>query len=347
MTAKPASAYRDAGVDIDRANLAKKRIKTLARRTFTPEVISEIGTFGGLYRLDKNPSTRPILVSSVDGVGTKLKVAFATGVHHTVGRDLVAHCVNDILVQGATPLFFMDYIATDEMAPEIIAKVVEGIAVGCQEAGCALLGGETAQMPGFYSSGEYDLAGFIVGMVDQARLLDGQRIQPGHAILGLASTGLHTNGYSLARMLLFDGAGYGVDTRLPELGLPLGEALLAPHRNYLSLLKPLLDRQWIGGLAHITGGGLTDNLPRILPRGCAAHIQLGTWPDLPIFGVLQKLGPIDEAEMLRTFNMGIGMVLIVSPEDVAKVEKHLSQSHEPCYRIGEIRSGRRRVVYKR
>ncbi len=345
MTSKPAATYRDAGVDIDRANSAKKQIKTLARRTFTPEVISEIGAFGGLFRLDNNRSTRPILVSSVDGVGTKLKVAFATGIHHTVGRDLVAHCVNDILVQGATPLFFMDYLATDAMEPEIVAKVVEGIAAGCQEAGCALLGGETAQMPGFYSGGEYDLAGFIVGMVDQAHLLDGQRIRPGNAILGLASTGLHTNGYSLARKLLFEVAGYEVGTRLPELKLSLGETLLAPHRNYLPLLKPLLDGQWIQGLAHITGGGLTDNLPRILPRGCAAHVQLGTWPGLPIFGVLQKLGQIDEAEMLRTFNMGIGMVLIVSAEDVAEVEKHLSQSREPVYRIGEVRSGRSRVVY--
>ena len=272
MTTKPVFAYRDAGVDIDRANAAKKRIKTLARRTFTPEVLSEIGTFGGLYRLGKDPSTQPILVSSVDGVGTKLKIAFATGIHHTVGRDLVSHCVNDILVQGATPLFFMDYIATDDMAPEVIAKVVEGIAAGCQEAGCALLGGETAQMPGFYSSGEYDLAGFIVGLVDQSHLLDGQRIQPGHVILGLASTGLHTNGYSLARKLLFDVSGYGVDTRLPGLKLPLGETLLAVHRNYLPLLKPLLERRWIRGLAHITGGGLTENLPAHTSTGmCRSH----------------------------------------------------------------------------
>lgn len=347
MISKPVFAYRDAGVDLDRAHTAKKRIKTLARQTFTPAVLSEIGTFGGLYRLSQDPSTRPVLVSSVDGVGTKLKIAFATGIHHTVGRDLVSHCVNDILVQGATPLFFMDYIATDEMAPEVIAKVVEGIAAGCQEAGCALLGGETAQMPGFYSRGEYDLAGFIVGLVDQSHLLDGQRIRPGHVILGLASTGLHTNGYSLARKLLFDVSGYGVDSRLPELELPLGETLLAGHRNYLPLLKPLLEQRWMRGLAHITGGGLTENLPRILPRGCAAHIQLGTWPGLPIFDVLQKLGSIDESEMLRTFNMGIGMALIVSPGDAAQVENHLGQSREPVYRIGEIRSGKRQVVYER
>ena len=347
MNAKTAFAYRDAGVDIDRADAAKKRIKALARRTFTPEVASEIGAFGGLFRLENRPTARPILVSSVDGVGTKLKVAFATGVHHTVGRDLVAHCVNDILVQGALPLFFMDYIATHRMESEVIAEVVEGLAAGCRESGCALLGGETAEMPGFYSRGEYDLAGFIVGLVDQSQLLDGSRIRPGDAILGLASTGLHTNGYSLARKLLFEVAGHGVGARLPGLPLPLGEVLLQPHRNYLSLLKPLLERGWVNGLAHVTGGGLTDNLPRILPGGCSAHLQLKSWPEPPIFGVLQELGRIDEAEMLRTFNMGIGMVLVVAPGEVAKVEEHLARSREPLYRIGEIRSGKRRVYYRR
>ena len=347
MTSKTVFAYRDAGVDIDRADAAKKRIRALARRTFTPEVASEIGAFGGLFRLKREGTPQPILVSSVDGVGTKLKIAFATGVHHTVGRDLVAHCVNDILVQGAAPLFFMDYIATHRMEPEVIARVVEGIAAGCRESECALLGGETAEMPGFYSSGEYDLAGFIVGLVDQSHLVDGQRIRPGDAILGLASTGLHTNGYSLARKLLFEVGGHEVGTRLPRLSLPLGEVLLQPHRNYLSLLKPLLDRGWLNGLAHITGGGLTDNLPRILPGGCSAHIQLKSWPEPPIFGVLQELGRIDEAEMLRTFNMGIGMALIVSPGEVSRVEEHLARNREPLYRIGEIRSGKRRVHYRR
>ena len=347
MTAKTVFAYRDAGVDIDRADAAKKRIKALARQTFTPEVASEIGTFGGLFRLKRERTAQPILVSSVDGVGTKLKIAFATGVHHTVGRDLVAHCVNDILVQGAAPLFFMDYIATHRMEPEVIARVVEGIAAGCRESECALLGGETAEMPGFYSSGEYDLAGFIVGLVDQSQLLDGQRIRPGDAILGLASTGLHTNGYSLARKLLFDVGGYEVGSRLPQLSLPVGEELLRPHRNYLSLLKPLLDQGRLNGLAHITGGGLTDNLPRILPGGCSAHIQLKSWPEPPIFGVLQELGRIDEAEMLRTFNMGIGMALIVSPGEVSKVEENLARSGEPLYRIGEIRSGKHRVYFRR
>jgi phosphoribosylformylglycinamidine cyclo-ligase len=346
MTAKTVFAYRDAGVDIDRADAAKKRIKALARQTFTPEVVSEIGTFGGLFRLKRKGTPRPILVSSVDGVGTKLKIAFATGIHHTVGRDLVAHCVNDILVQGAAPLFFMDYIATHRMEPEVVARVVEGIAAGCRESECALLGGETAEMPGFYSSGEYDLAGFIVGLVDQSHLVDGQRIRPGDAILGLASTGLHTNGYSLARKLLFEVGGYEVGTRLPQLTLPLGEELLQPHRSYLSLLKPLLDRGCLNGLAHITGGGLTDNLPRILPDGCSAHIQLKSWPEPPIFGVLQQLGRIDAAEMLRTFNMGIGMALIVSPGEVPRVEEHLAGNRETLYRIGEIRSGNRRVHYR-
>ena len=347
MNSKTVFAYRDAGVDIDRADAAKKRIKALARQTFTPEVASEIGAFGGLFRLKTEGATQPILVSSVDGVGTKLKIAFATGIHHTVGRDLVAHCVNDILVQGAAPLFFMDYIATHRMEPDVIARVVEGIAAGCRESECALLGGETAEMPGFYSSGEYDLAGFIVGLVDQSQLVDGQGIRPGDAILGLASTGLHTNGYSLARKLLFEVGGYKIGARLPRLPLPLGEELLQPHRNYLSLLKPLLEQGRLNGLAHITGGGLTDNLPRILPGGCSAHIQLKSWPEPPIFGVLQELGRIDEAEMLRTFNMGIGMALIVSPGEVSKVEDHLDRSGEPLYRIGEIRSGKRRVHYRR
>ena len=347
MTAKTVFAYRDAGVDIDRADAAKKRIKALARQTFTPEVASEIGTFGGLFRLKRERTAQPILVSSVDGVGTKLKIAFATGVHHTVGRDLVAHCVNDILVQGAAPLFFMDYIATHRMEPEVIARVVEGIAAGCRESECALLGGETAEMPGFYSSGEYDLAGFIVGLVDQSQLLDGQRIRPGDVILGLASTGLHTNGYSLARKLLFDVGGYEVGSRLPQLSLPVGEELLRPHRNYLSLLKPLLDQGRLNGLAHITGGGLTDNIPRILPGGCSAHIQLKSWPEPAIFGLLQELGRIDEAEMLRTFNMGIGMALIVSPGEVSRVEENLARSGEPLYRIGEIRSGKHRVYFRR
>jgi len=340
------SSYRDAGVDIDRANLAKKRIKALARRTFTPSVLTEIGGFGGLFSLSRGKSSNPVLVSSVDGVGTKLKVAFVTGIHHTVGRDLVSHCVNDILVQGATPLFFMDYIATGRMVPDIIAKVVEGVAAGCREAGCALLGGETAEMPGFYKVGEYDLAGFIVGVVDKARIVDGSSIRPGDVVFGLPSAGLHTNGYSLARKLLLERSGYNTETRLPGLKKPIGETLLAPHLNYLPVLEPLVERQWIKGMAHITGGGLTENIPRILPVGCAAIIRVGSWPGQPIFGILQKMGRIDELEMLRTFNMGIGMTVIVSSRRVAKIQAYFKSRKQPVYVIGEIRSGKRRVIYE-
>lgn len=342
----PVSSYREAGVDIDQANLAKKRIKTLARRTFTPEVLTEIGGFGGLFSLRRGKPSHPVLVSSVDGVGTKLKVAFATGIHHTVGRDLVSHCINDILVQGAAPLFFMDYIATGRMVPDIIAKVVEGVAAGCREAGCALLGGETAEMPGFYKDGEYDLAGFIVGVVDKAKIVDGRSIRPGDVILGLPSAGLHTNGYSLARKLLLEKSGYGTETRLPGLKKPIGETLLAPHLNYLPVLKPLVDKGWIKGMAHITGGGLTENVPRSLPTGCAAVIRVGSWPGLPIFGILQKMGRIDEAEMLRTFNMGIGMVVVVSAHRVSAIQAYFGSQKQAVYVIGAIRPGKRHVIYE-
>ena len=346
MMTKQSISYRDAGVDIDRANKAKKRIRALARLTLTRGVLSEVGGFGGLFQLGKNSLGRPILVASVDGVGTKLKIAFATGIHHTVGRDLVAHCVNDILVQGAAPLFFMDYIATGELVPEIIAKVVEGVAAGCREAGCALLGGETAEMPGFYRTGEYDLAGFIVGIVERSQMIDGSTIRPGQAILGLPSTGLHTNGYSLARKLLLETAGYTVETIIPGLKRPVGEVLLDPHLNYFKILNPLIQRRWTKGLAHITGGGLTENIPRILPRHCAAFIKVGSWPGLPIFGVLQKLGQIDEAEMLRTFNMGIGMVVVVSRSNLSEVETHFRKLRQKYYLIGEIRNGKGKVVYE-
>ena len=340
------SSYRAAGVNIDQANLAKKKIKTLARQSFTRGVLTEIGGFGGLFRLERNRYSSPILVSSVDGVGTKLKVAFATGIHNTVGKDLVAHCVNDILVQGATPLFFMDYIATGKMSPNIVAKVVEGISKGCREAGCALLGGETAEMPGFYQDGEYDLAGFIVGVVEKAKIIDGCDIRPGNVILGLPSAGLHTNGYSLARKLLLEKSGYTVNTFIPELKDTAGAALLAPHLNYLPALKPLIEPKFIKGLAHITGGGLTENIPRILPNNCTAVIRMRTWPGLPIFGLIQKLGQVSEAEMLRTFNMGIGMVVIISPRNLISVEQHFKRCKQSYYHIGEIRKGKRRVVYE-
>ena len=343
---QPVSSYRDAGVNIDQAHLAKKKIWALARRTFTGGVLTNIGGFGGLFRLRQNSFSQPVLVSSVDGVGTKLKIASATGIHHTVGKDLVAHCVNDVLVHGATPLFFMDYIATGKVVPEVIAKVVVGIAEGCREASCALLGGETAEMPGFYQEGEYDLAGFIVGIVEKARIINGSTIRPGHVIFGLPSTGLHTNGYSLARKLLLENSGYTVDSELPELKQTVGTVLLAPHLNYFRWLKPLIDRKLIQGMAHITGGGLTENIPRILPRNCKACIRLGSWPVLPIFGLLQKLGKVGDFEMLRTFNMGVGMVIIVSPKDMPKVALHFRRRKEGLYLIGEIRSGKSRVVYE-
>jgi phosphoribosylformylglycinamidine cyclo-ligase len=339
------SSYREAGVDIDQSNLAKKKIRSLAKQTFTRGVLTEIGGFGGLFSLSRQHKGQTVLVSSVDGVGTKLKVAFATGVHDTVGRDLVAHCVNDILVQGATPLFFMDYIATGKLSPRVVAEVVKGIATGCKESGCALLGGETAEMPGFYQEGEYDLAGFIVGVVEKRKIIDGKAIRPGHVLLGLPSAGLHTNGYSLARKLLLDSATHEITNFLPELNATTGEALLAPHLNYLGVLGPLIAKGLIKGLAHVTGGGLTENIPRILPPRCNARIQLGSWPVLPIFQLLQRLGNIPEKEMLRTFNMGIGMVLVVSPRDLTGIQRYFKSRRETMYHLGEIGTGTNKVVY--
>src|SRR5690242_6927405 len=273
---KPIS-YSEAGVDIDAATRATDRIKELARRTFNERTLSEIGSFGGMFDGAFPHMAQPVLVASADGVGTKLKIAFATGVHNTVGRDLVNHCVNDILVQGARPLFFLDYVATGKLSPEVVASVVEGVANGCRENGCVLLGGETAEMPGFYAEGEYDIAGFIVGVVDRSRIIDGRSIVPGDVLIGLPSAGLHTNGYSLARRVFFEIAGWKVNTYVGELGKSAGDALLAPHRSYLNLLKPVIERKWAKGLAHITGGGITENLPRILPDGCGAEIDTRSW----------------------------------------------------------------------
>jgi phosphoribosylformylglycinamidine cyclo-ligase len=336
--------YRDAGVDIDAANEAKARIKALARGTFTDDVLTEIGGFGALFRADFGSMREPVLVSSTDGVGTKLRIAFLTGIHNTVGYDLVAHCVDDILVQGARPLFFMDYIALGKMEPAVVAQLIEGLARGCQEAGCPLIGGETAEMPGFYAPGEYDVAGFIVGVVDRARLIDGRSIRPGDVLLGLRSFGLHTNGFSLARKLFFDTAGHQVDTFVDELGGTVGEELLKPHRNYLPLLSGLLDSGQIKGLAHLTGGGFWENIPRILPPGCSVEIQEGSWPVLPVFQVLQRLGNVDHHEMYRTFNMGIGMVVIVSAEDAAEVRAHFQNLGEPWYTIGRVTEGNQSVL---
>ncbi len=336
--------YREAGVDIEAARAAKEAIKRLARTTFTPQVLMDIGGFGALFRADLSAYRDPVLVSSVDGVGTKLKIAALAGRHDSVGYDIVAHCVNDILVHGARPLFFLDYIAMGKLVPDVVVQIVEGIVRGCHESGCALVGGETAEMPGVYAPGEYDLVGFIVGVVERERLLDGRRIEPGDVVLGLASSGLHTNGYSLARKLFFEVAGWTLDTYVGELGGTVGDELLKPHRNYLPVLVGLLEKEIVKGLVHITGGGFLENIPRLLPEGCVVEIEEGGWPILPVFRVLQRLGNIERQEMYRTFNMGIGMIVIVAAMDVPAVLEYLRQVGEPGYVIGRVMAGERNVV---
>ena len=339
--------YRQSGVDIDAGNETVRRIKRLARGTLTPGVLSEIGSFGGLFKLDRDDLREPVLVSSADGVGTKLKIAFMTGRHDTVGADLVNHCVNDILVQGARPLFFLDYLATGRLSPDVAEQVITGVARGCRENGCALLGGETAEMPGFYADGEYDIAGFIVGIVDRDRLIDGTRIAPGDVLIGLPSAGLHTNGYSLARRVFFDVCGFDADTRLPELGATLGEALLAPHRSYLRMVTPLLEAGLVKAMAHITGGGITENLPRVLPDGCAAAIDPRSWTVLPIFRALHERGAIAIDEMFRAFNMGIGLILVCAPESVDRTLRMVHEAGEMAALIGHVVAGDRAVHYLR
>ena len=340
---KPIS-YSDAGVDIDAATRATDRIKELARRTFNERTLSEIGSFGGMFDGAFPGMAQPVLVASADGVGTKLKIAFATGVHNTVGRDLVNHCVNDILVQGARPLFFLDYIATGKLSPDVVASIVEGVTNGCRENGCVLLGGETAEMPGFYQDGEYDIAGFIVGVVDRNNVIDGKTIASGDVLLALPSAGLHTNGYSLARKLFFEVAGYGPHTNVPELAMTAGEALLLPHLSYLKPLEGLLHKKLIKGLAHITGGGLTDNIPRILPEGTAVKIEKGSWNIPPLFDLLRRLGNVSDSEMYRTFNMGVGIVIVCSSDDAETIRTHLRNQRETCYEIGNVVSGNREVL---
>lgn len=337
--------YRSAGVDIDAATRAKKRIRELVRSTFRPETLGDIGGFGGLFRLEAGKYRDPVLVASTDGVGTKLKVAFVCHRHDTVGYDLVSHCINDILVQGARPLFFQDYLAMGKLEPDVVEAVVSGLARACREFDLVLLGGETAEMPGFYPSGEYDLAGTIVGVVERDQILDGSTLCPGDRLLGLRSTGLHTNGYSLARKIFFEQEKLGAETRVDELGATVGEALLAPHRCYLPLVEPLLEEGWVKAMAHITGGGLTDNIPRVLPEGTAAHVQLGSWPVPALFRYLRVKGGIAEPEMLRTFNVGIGIVVMVAQERVEETAERLSQRGESPILIGEIVEGDRNVVY--
>jgi phosphoribosylformylglycinamidine cyclo-ligase len=346
--AKAPITYADAGVDITSGERSKQRIKMLARKTFNKHVLSEIGGFGGLFALDLERFPQPVMVASTDGVGTKLKVAFELGIHHTVGADLVNHCVNDIAVQGATPLFFLDYLATGKLREQdsaTVETVVRGLSEACKANGCALIGGETAQMPGFYADGEYDLAGTIVGCVNRTEIVTGENIQIGDILIGLPSNGLHTNGYSLARKLLFEVARYGPDQYVNELKDKTGAALMRTHRSYLGVIKKLTAAGIVRGMAHITGGGITDNLPRILPRGTGAIVDLASWSVPPLFEHLRALGDVAQDEMLRTFNMGIGLIAVVPAEDVKKAKAVLNRANERFCIIGRIARGERKVTY--
>ncbi len=345
--ARKKGAYAAAGVDIDAQERALAGIRESVRSTFTPGVLSDLGSFGGLYRPDLAGLDDPVLVASADGVGTKLAVARMADDFSTVGRDLVNHCVNDILVQGATPLFFLDYVGAGRLEPRRMAELVGGVAAACRENGCALLGGETAEMPGFYRAGDYELVGFIVGLVDRAAVLDGGRVRPGDLLVGLPSSGLHTNGYTLARKILFDDLGLGLADRLPGTasGRTVGELLLAPHLSYLGPLAPLLRHPVLHALAHVTGGGLSDNLPRVLPAGTRAEIRVGSWEIPELFHLLQERGEVGSEEMFRVFNMGVGMVAIVDPAGAAEVFARLREAKQPAFAIGTVEEGGSGVVY--
>ena len=337
--------YAGAGVDISAGNRSVELIKESVRSTFRPGVLNDIGGFGGLFALNTAKYQEPVLVSGTDGVGTKLKVAMLLDKHDTIGIDAVAMCVNDILVQGAEPLFFLDYMAVGKLVPERVAEIVGGVAEGCRQAGCALIGGETAEMPGFYTPGEYDIAGFVVGVVDRSKIIDGKQITAGDKLIGLSSSGLHSNGYSLARKALWEAAGYRVEQYLPDLGRTVGEEMLEPTRIYVKNILPLLDKFNLKGLAHITGGGLTENIPRILPLGTAVTLDRQQWPVPPVFKLIQEVGKVADAEMLRTFNMGIGMVLVVSALEVDAVMSDLVAMGEKAYLIGEVTVGDSVVKY--
>ena len=347
MSTRAQIRYRDAGVDIDEADRAVSSIKKLARRTFTHGVLTDIGSFGACYQL--SGLRRPVLISSADGVGTKLKLAFLTGRHDTVGEDLVNHCVNDIAVQGAVPLFFLDYFAVGKLDAGVAAAVISGISRGCRNNGCALIGGETAEMPGLYAAGEYDLAGFIVGAAERLRLLTGKGIRRGDVLLALPSTGLHTNGYSLARKLLFERAGYGPETVLPELGRSVADALLAVHRSYLKPIRALAEAGILRGAAHITGGGITDNTPRMLPKGLGAAIETSAWKIPHLFELLRRIGNIPDDDYRRTLNLGVGMILAVPARAAGRAETMLRRLGEVPFRIGSVivqRRGGPRVEYR-
>ncbi|NLW60042.1 MAG: phosphoribosylformylglycinamidine cyclo-ligase [Firmicutes bacterium] len=330
--------YKEAGVDIDAGNEAVRLMKKHVRSTHRPEVLTEIGSFGGLFALS-NKYEEPVLVSGTDGVGTKLKIAFLLDKHDTIGQDAVAMCVNDIIVHGAEPLFFLDYLAVGKLDPEQVATIVRGIAAGCRQAGCALIGGETAEMPGFYASGEYDLAGFAVGVVERKKIIDGRQVKPGHVVIGLPSSGLHSNGYSLARKVLLEKAALHPDTYQPELGKTLGEELLTPTKIYVKTIQHLLSRVPVEAMAHITGGGLPENLPRILPPGLGVRLNKKAWTVPPIFKLLQTLGAVPETEMYRTFNMGIGFVCLVAPEEADKACAVLAGAGEEPVIIGRVEPG--------
>lgn len=330
-----ADLYKSAGVDIDAGNEAVRRIKKLVRSTYNQQVLGDLGSFGGLFSFPAAEYHQPVLVSSTDGVGTKLKVAFALNRYNTVGYDLVNHCVNDILVQGAKPLFFLDYIGAGSVNPAVIEEIVSGLARGCRENGCVLIGGETAEMPGIYTPGEFDLVGTIVGVAEQDKVITGATIKPGDLVLGLPSLGLHTNGYSLARKICFELLGLKPTDTVSGLSGSIGEVLLAPHRSYYQEVYPLISEGLLNGLAHITGGGFYDNIPRILPPGCGVRINKGSWPILPIFKFLQTEGAVPDDQAYRVFNMGIGMVLICSPENLERVQAGLGES----YLIGSVIKG--------
>lgn len=341
---KPAT-YASAGVNIAAGDRAKKRIAALARGTFNSQVLAEIGGFGSLFALDRKRWRDPVLVASCDGVGTKLKVAFLARKHNTIGQDLVNHCVNDIAVQGAEPLFFLDYLAVGKLEPRVAAAIVSGLARACRQNGLALVGGETAEMPGFYAPGEYDLAGFIVGAADRSRVLTGSHVKAGDVLVGLPSTGLHTNGYSFARRLLFEHAGLNVLSYVPELKSQVGAALLKVHRSYLKPIRELHRRGWLHAAAHITGGGFPGNMLRGVPQSLGVEVKLGSWPVPPIFRYLQRIGSVSRDEMYRAFNMGIGMALVIPPARLSAATALLRRLRERHYVIGQIVKGRHEVVY--
>lgn len=343
---KKSITYADAGVDIDAGNKAVELMKDSVRASYRPEVIGDLGGFGGLFALNIAKYKEPILVSGTDGVGTKLKLAFMADKHDTIGQDAVAMCVNDILVQGAEPLFFLDYIAVDKVDSQKVANIVKGVANACKESGCALIGGETAEMAGFYSKGEYDIAGFCVGCVDKSKMITGEKVKAGDVLLGLPSSGVHSNGFSLVRKICFEHMGFDMNTVIPEFGCTLGEQLIIPTRLYPKTCLPLVEKFDIHGMVHITGGGFYENIPRILPKDCDALVNAESWEVPVVFRKLQEWGNVDWKEMYRTFNMGVGMVLVVDPSEADAVRAHLTEAGETFFELGEVIPGEQKTIMK-